>query len=228
MNGIGSKARERALAEQANRQFGVLRWEDLAAAGLGARAIEGRLAVRRLTRVHHRVYALGHTALTAEGRWLAALWACGPGATLSHTSAAAYHGLEPEEPGGPVHVSTTRSIRSRPGIVVHRVRRLEPADVFVPRPFSVTRIPRTFVDLADVLTWPRYRALADDQWTLRLDRIREAQRRAPFRVGAPLVTRLIAADDAHTRSEFERRYLRFADAHGVPRPDALNVLVAGH
>jgi very-short-patch-repair endonuclease len=39
---------------------------------------------------------------------------------------------------------------------------------------------------------------------------------------------LIDADDAHTKSEFERRFLRFLAAHDLPRPDALNIRVAGH
>jgi very-short-patch-repair endonuclease len=43
-----------------------------------------------------------------------------------------------------------------------------------------------------------------------------------------LVTRLIEADDAHTKSEFERRFLRFLKAQQLPPPDALNEDVAGH
>src|SRR5690606_21474739 len=101
-------------------------------------------------------------------------------------------------------------------------------DVFRKGHLAVTTMPRTLVDLADVLAWPDYRAVADGLRVLRLDKVREAQRRAPNRRGAPLVTRLVEADDAHTRSEFERRYLRFCRAHGLPRPDALNVGVAGH
>jgi hypothetical protein len=35
------------------------------------------------------VYAVGHDRLRLEGRWLAAVMACGPGAALSHRDAAA-------------------------------------------------------------------------------------------------------------------------------------------
>ncbi len=196
--------------------------------GLTRNQIAGRLRMSSLTRVHRRVYAFGHTALRAEGRWLAALWTCGPEAVLSHTTASAYNRWTIEEEGAPVHVSTTGTVRSRPGIVVHRVRRLEEIDVFRPRPFAVTTIPRTLVDLADVLPWARYRALADRLPSLHVDKIRQAQQRAPKRRGAPLVTRLVSADDAHTKSEFERRFLRFLTAHDLPRPDDLNVRVAGH
>jgi len=220
--------RERRLRDLATRQFGVLDHTDLVAEGLTRNEIAGRLRMSSLTRVHHRVYAFGHTALRAEGRWLAALWACGPESVLSHTTASAYHRWTFEEEGAPVHVSTTGTIRSRPGIVVHRVRRMDDVDVFRLRPFAVTTIPRTLVDLADVLPWGRYRALADRLPSLHVDKIREAQRRAPKRRGAPLVTRLVDADDAHTKSEFERRFLRFLKTYDLPCPDGLNVRVAGH
>lgn len=161
------------------------------------------------------MYALGHTAVRDEARWLATLWGCREGTVLSHATAAAYHRMGLDATDGSVHVSSTSRVKRRPGVVTHQVRHLAPVDVFRSGPFAVTRIPRTLVDLADVLTWAEYRALADRQSSLRVDRIREAQGRTPFRSGAPLVTRLVDADDAHTRSEFERRYLRFAAAYGV-------------
>lgn len=228
MGARGLKQRESFLAELADRQFGLLRHADLMAAGLTRHDIAARIQARRLARLHHLVYAFGHTALRDEGRWLAALWACGDAAVLSHGSASAYNGWSVEDPGAPVHVTTTGTIRTRPGIVVHRVCRLDRVDVFRRHPFAVTTIPRTFVDLADVLTWREFRAVADAQASLRLDSIAAAQRRAGRRVGRGRVTRLIQADDAHTKSEFERRYLRFARAQGVPRPHGLNVKVAGH
>lgn len=222
--------RERQLLARATGQFGVLHHDHLVAAGLTRGAIARRLASARLTRLHDEVYAFGHTALRDEGIWLAAQWACGDGAVLSHVTAAAFHGwsLPDDLETTAVHVTTTGSRRSRAGIVVHRVRRLDGVDVFGPDPFVVTTIPRTFVDLADVLTWAQYRAIADAQSSLRIDKIWEAQRRAPNRRGAPLVARLIEADDAHTKSEFERRFLRFLVAHGLPRPDGLNERIAGH
>ena len=216
------------LLEQANRQFGLLSFDDLIAERLTRSAIDTALSTCRLTRVHDRVFALGHTALRDEGRWLAAVWACGEGSVLSHLSAGAYHRMCTQDADAPVEVSTTREATSRKGIFVHRVRYLEKADIFSPHPLLVTTIPRTLVDLADVLTWDEYRAVADNLPKLRLDRVKEAQVRAPGRRGAPLVTRLIEADDAHTKSEFERRFLRFSRVHSLPRPSSLNARVAGH
>jgi hypothetical protein len=76
--------------------------------------------------------------------------------------------------------------------------------------------------------WDAFRALADGLPRLEVRAIARAQARCPKRAGAPLVSRLIEADDAHTKSEFERRFLRFTKAHGLPRPDLLNRWVAGH
>jgi very-short-patch-repair endonuclease len=221
-------ARERHLLATADRQFGLLRRADLERAGLGRNAIDKRVATGRLTRLHRGVYALGHSALRDEGRRLAALWACGDGAVLSHLSACGFFGWWQEPADEPVHVTTTAAVHSREGLVVHRVRRLDRADVFRAHPFAVTTIPRTLVDIADLLAWDEYRAVADARPHLDLRAIRGAQARAPFRVGSPRVTRLLDADEAHTKSEFERRFLRFLRAHGLPRPSALNARVAGH
>lgn len=127
-----------------------------------------------------------------------------------------------------MHVSTRSSIKSRDGLAVHRVRYLDRKDLFRPHPLQVTTVPRTVIDIADVLPWHDFRSAVDNLPRLRLDKIKEAQQRAPGRVGAGHVTRLIDANDAHTKSEFERRYLRFASRHSIPRPDDLNVRVAGH
>ena len=39
------------------------------------------------------MYAVGHTKLTPQGYLMAAVLALGPGAVLSHVSAASHHGL---------------------------------------------------------------------------------------------------------------------------------------
>jgi hypothetical protein len=38
----------------------------------------------RIHRIHAGVYAVGHTAITVRGRWMAAVLASGDGAVLSH------------------------------------------------------------------------------------------------------------------------------------------------
>jgi putative AbiEi antitoxin of type IV toxin-antitoxin system len=80
------------VAEPAGRQWGVVSRAQLLALGLGRGAIEHRLRVGRLHVVYRGVYAVGHVALRVEGRFLAAVVACGPAAVLSHRSAAAHWG----------------------------------------------------------------------------------------------------------------------------------------
>jgi predicted transcriptional regulator of viral defense system len=77
----------------ARRQHGVLTRQNLAALGSTPGAIRHRLAIGRLHRVRPGIYAVGRRELTREGRWMAAVLACGPDAVLSHGSAAALWGI---------------------------------------------------------------------------------------------------------------------------------------
>ncbi|WP_354701381.1 hypothetical protein DSM112329_01695 [Paraconexibacter sp. AEG42_29] len=228
MGALRRKPAEERLLTTADDQEGLLRYDDLVAHGLDRNAIRSRRESCRLNRVFDGVYAFGHRQLREEAYWLAALWSCGEDDVLSHFTAAAYHGWRIEASDGRVHVSTTAETTTRTDLAVHRVKTLPRRDVFRSDPYRVTTIPRTLVDLADVMTWPDYRALADSLPSLHLGAIRGAQQRAPNRSGRGRVRRLTEADDAHTKSEFERRYLRFSRAHGLPLPDELNVKRAGH
>ncbi|UTI65949.1 endonuclease domain-containing protein [Paraconexibacter antarcticus] len=219
---------DRDLFKLANRQYGLLTHAQLIAHGLEQHHIQDRLATHRLTRVGAEVYALGHTVLRDEGHWLAAQWSCGHADVLSHHTAGAFHGWRVPAADRRIHLSTTDETTTRGALVVHRVKSLPRADTFRRGPFRVTTIPRTLVDLADVLDWSAFRQLADDLPTLDLVRIRDAQDRAPGRRGRGRVRRLIEADDAHTKSELERRFQRFLVARGLPRPTELNQVVAGH
>jgi Transcriptional regulator, AbiEi antitoxin len=80
-------------AALATSQWGVVSLAQLRGLGLRRGAIEGRLRSGRLRRVHHGVYAVGGAVLPREGRWLAAVLACGNDAVLSHVSAAVHWGL---------------------------------------------------------------------------------------------------------------------------------------
>jgi hypothetical protein len=225
MDGFRSKVP--ALGALCERQDGVVSREQLLALGLTAGRIESWVRHGRLHVRHRGVYAVGRRELSRQGEWLAALLACGPAAVLSHGSAAALHGMAADA-GGAVHVSTTAHGRSRPGLVVHRTRHLEPADVVTLGSFRVTRRPRTLVDLADVLPSAELRAVVDGLRRLDLRALAAAQSRAPNRRGAASVTRLLLTERRRTRSELERRFGRFCAAHGLPRPDATNVREAGH
>jgi very-short-patch-repair endonuclease len=113
----------------AARQHGAVTRAQLEAAGLGSKAITIRVRKGQLHRVHRSVYTLGHRAPNLHARWMAAVLACGDGAVLSHSSAAALWGLlRPID--GPVHVSvpTAAGLMSRRGIRVHRCPSLAPEE----------------------------------------------------------------------------------------------------
>src|SRR5205807_7036063 len=96
--------RHRALAAVAGRQHGVVaRWQ-LRKLEFSRSEIHVLVARGHLHRLHRGVYAVGHTRLTARGRWIAAVLACGPDAVLSHRAAVALWDLRPI-PSGAIDVT---------------------------------------------------------------------------------------------------------------------------
>ena len=124
--------------------WGVISRAELRECGLPDDAIKHRVHSGWLHRVHRGVYAVGHPQLTPEGRFLAAVKACGPNAALSHYSAAIHWGLlEPFERFPDVTAPTPRVHR---GINTHRSRSLL-SDVVVHRDIPTTAPQRTLADL---------------------------------------------------------------------------------
>jgi very-short-patch-repair endonuclease len=145
------KVRARAagiVADIAARQHGVVSAPQLAWAGLSASAITRWAATGRIHRLHRGVYAVGHANVTIEGRWLAAVLACGEGVVLSHESAAALWGISPRCPSL-VHVTVPgyNGRRKRAGIRLHRSATLTRRDTTRRRNIPVTTHARTLDDL---------------------------------------------------------------------------------
>ena len=135
---------------------------------------------------------------------MAAVLACGDGATLSHQSAAAVWGIRPPH-AAEVHVTVTRDVRSRPGIRVHRTLSL---DATVKDGLPITTPARTLHDLKTVLTSGRLDRALEQAQVLGLIRID----------GAP--------EPEFTRSKGERRLKALCNAAGLPIP-RMNQIVAG-
>ena len=76
------------LAKAAERQHGLVTLAQLLDAGLSQSGVTRRVHSGRLHRIHRGVYAVGHAALSQEGRWMAAVLGAGPGAALGHLAAA--------------------------------------------------------------------------------------------------------------------------------------------
>jgi predicted transcriptional regulator of viral defense system len=137
---------DRALAELARRQHGVISREQLARAGVGSTAVSVRLRTGRLHRVHAGVYAVGHRVLSRQGLWMAAVLASGPGALLSHQTAAALWDIRGYS-GGAVHVTVPHKSTSTKRIRRHLSQ--VPADEqVVEEGIPVTSVHRTIFDLA--------------------------------------------------------------------------------
>jgi hypothetical protein len=218
------------VAELARRQHGVVDHADLVGLGVSAPAIGRWSAGGKLHRLYRGVYAVGHQAVSVEGRWLAAVKACGPDAALSHTSGATLCNML--RSSSPIIHVTTPNRRSPKGIRVHRVRRLHPDDVDVVDGIPVTSVARTLLDLADVLQ-PRQLIRAIEQaerlQIFDLRAVESLLARSNGRRTGALRAALAAAggEPPRVNSDWERDLLDFCDDHGIPRP-ALNVSVAGY
>ncbi len=113
------------VARLATTQAGVVGVEQLLALGMTRGAIKHRVRSGRLIRVHRGVYAVGHEALSDRGRMIAALIAAGPGAALSHRTAAYHWKLIPSMPQFPDVTVTGRVPRRRANLRVHQAKRLD-------------------------------------------------------------------------------------------------------
>src|SRR5689334_23358364 len=104
-------------------QWGVVTLDELRACGLTYSAVKIRVARGTLHPLYRGVFAWGHHNIPTEGRWLAAVKACGDRAVLSHYSAAALHELVRWD-GRPFEI-TAPSKRSHPRIKAHRSQDIE-------------------------------------------------------------------------------------------------------
>ena len=191
-------------------------------AGLTRTAISARVGSGHWQRVHPGVFAtfIGPPCRAAP-LWAAVLRA-GPGATLSHQTAAELHGLT-RTAARLIHVTVPaeRRVESGAGIIIHRSARILQARHPCQAP-QRTRIEETVLDLAeaartfdDALGWAC--AACGGRLTTP-QRIRDAMaRRARLRFREPLE---LALDDiaAGAHTVLEHRYLRDVERpHGLPR-----------
>jgi very-short-patch-repair endonuclease len=224
--------RERAIAEVAGRQRGVVTRGQLLAAGLTTDAIDYRLRLGRLHVLYRGVYMLGHARPAAGARELGAVLACGPGAVLSHRSAAGRWRLLPP-PRDEVDVTVSgRRGESKRGIRVHRVAALDRRDVRNLGGIRVTAPARTLLDLAAVVS-PREleRALAE-AYARRLVRRNEVAAllaRLGRRPGVAVLRSLLETDASPslTRSEAEERLLALVATAELPGPES-NIRIGRH
>jgi very-short-patch-repair endonuclease len=223
--------RDQVVGGLADRQHGVVRREQLLAAGVGRGAIVRALDAGRLRPVFRGVYAVGHIALRREGWWMAALLACGEGAALSHRTAAQAWGLM-TGPTLPIDVTAAAAKgRKHTDITLHRML-LAPLDALVRDNLRLTTPSRTIVDLAATLEGRALRETVERAQDLRRfdpNDIRETLARAPRRPGTRRLLDLItvlAPDEDNARSHLERLFLALTRRARLPKP-ATNRDIAG-
>jgi very-short-patch-repair endonuclease len=216
-------------------QHGPVAHHQLLQLGLTQEQIAYRLRVGRLVRRHPEVYLVGHEVLPREGRWMAAVLACGVNAVLSHWDAAAHWGVAPSR-GARVHVTKPSRSGRDPDparIRLHRVATLQPWERTLTDGIPTTTVARTLLDLSPHL---RPRAMEDViAQSLRLHvfdlvAVRRCLTEHPRQHGAPALRRLLdelAGNEAvDLRSVLEVFLLQLCDDHHLPRP-AANVRIAG-
>jgi very-short-patch-repair endonuclease len=201
--------------------------------GLTPQMVRSRLKSGHLVRLHRGVYAVGHRQLRPQGISLAALFAVGPGAVLSHRDAAGLHNLRPAN-----HRETDVTVdgQRRPfdGVRVYRAS-LPADDVTTIDGLPVTTLARTLVDLAGVVPKDHLaKALNEAERARKLD-LRAIERvlaRTRTRNGPAHRTIRAALEDlrAHgtrlTRSKLEVLFAALVRTHELPFP-ATNAHVHG-
>ena len=220
--------RGQRLASLADRQHGVVSIRQLRRLGHSHSSVEKAVAAGRLHRLHHGVFAVGHTNLSLEGRCLAAVLGSGPSSLLSHYSAGWLLGLISTRPV-PVHVTTPVPRKRRDAVRIHHSRTLIDVDRTLERGIPVTSVARTALDLAAVVRFRNLRRLIRRSEELRvfdLADFRLVLARNRGHRGAYQLDRALGIYEPPrlTRSELEREFLALVERDGLGSPiTAFNV-----
>ncbi|WP_026911623.1 DUF559 domain-containing protein [Patulibacter minatonensis] len=221
------------VADIAGRQLGLITRHQLGECGVGRGAIASWIEREILLRSEFGVFAFGRPTEDPRARYLAAVLSLpGPG-WLCGTSAGDAWDILPRRPSGPPQVCVVGGgARSRPGVLVRRLRTLDAGDRTARGPLPVTSLARTVVDLGgelgvDDLERSFAEAMAVHGLSTRVVAY-AAERRGRFR-GVATVRRLLELADGpqRTRSELERELRRLVRASGLPEP-RMNVRIGRH
>lgn len=223
---------DRLIGRLASGQHGLVsRRQLLTELGISKDAVDKRVRRGLLRPVHRGVYAVGHDALTLSARWLAAVLSQGPGAVLSHASAAALWGIRhTSSPTFEVTVAARGGRRVPDRIRLHRVGELPDRHVTSVEAVPVTTCARTLADLAPRLSAGDLERAVEQSERLGLFDLEEVRSAVAGRPGCRRLFAICAAADPvppFTRSELERCFLLLCRDHGLPRP-SVNAWVGGH
>jgi len=208
------------VARVAGAQWGAIGHLQLRDCGVGSSTVSRWVSEGRLHPRYPSVYAVGHSKLPVEGELTAALLAAGPGATLSHATAAWWWGLTQDEPRV-IEISVPGRRRAPDGLRFYERRHLGTTHH---RRLPITTVVQTLLDFAAGATTEQVRrALAEAEYHRLLDVARippEALGR-----GRPGSATLRAAIGRHqpqlarTRSELEKAFIALCESTKIPVPE---------
>jgi len=219
------------VARLAAQLWGVLSVDELRECGLSDDAVGVRVGNGRLHPIHRGVYAVGHANPPLEGRFLAAVKACGPRAVLSHYSAAVLWGFvdwDDRYPEVTVLGTAPRAhtcpVHAKPGVLDHQ-------DVARHEAVRVTAPARTLLDLASILPYKSLRRAVRQGQSLKrvnIALLADVLGRSGRRHGVRKLARIVATGPAPTRSELEDVVLDLILRGGIAHPEVnVPLVVAG-
>jgi very-short-patch-repair endonuclease len=206
----------------ARRQHAIVSSDQLREVGYTRQAIHHRIRAGRLHPLHRGVYAVGRAHVTDHGRWMAAVIACGKGAALSHSSAAALWRIGVEKRGLVELSLPSLSRRCRPGLQIHQRPSLRSRDVTTEYGIPVTSPTQTLIDMSLRLDKPGVERMINEADKYDLTHPPQLRDALGARAGEPGVARLRHILDRRTfrltKEELERRFLPLARKAGLPVP----------
>lgn len=232
-----SEQRPITWQERIDFQAGVVSRRQALRQGISSKTVDCKAKSGTWRRMHRGTYATFNGVPPRDARLWAALLRAGPGAVLSHETAAEIHGVV-DRPSGKIHITVPATRNPArwskvPGVVIHRSRNIA-SQPLPPWQLPRTPIAETVLDLVaasksfdDAYSWLS-RAVGRGLTTA--DMINEAlTARSRMRWRAWLAD---ALDDVDRGVMFplERRYVRDLErAHGLPaaRRQAKRKLASG-
>jgi hypothetical protein len=210
------------VALRAAEQEGQITTPQLRAYGLDSHAVLRRVRSGWLHPMYRGVYAVGHAGVKREGRFMAAVLACGDRAWLSWFAAGVHMEFMAWEEGPPHVTVVGTKARRVEGIVVHRARSLHWRDTYRFKGIPVTSPARTLLDLATVLAPADLRTAARRAQALHRVSVRdllEVVTRSNGHPGVGALRTVIADGPAATRNTYEDLVLDLLDSSDIERPE---------
>lgn len=201
---------DKLIARVAAEQWGVVAMDDLREIGLSRQRIAKRVAAGRLFPIHRGVWAVGHPRLSLEGRFYAAVRACGAGAVLSHYCACVLWGLRPWIHRFPDVTSPAQ--RRQKGINHHRSDHIEAT---VHKGIPVVIPAQAIFGIAPVVPFDSLRGAVNH--ALGLELVTPPELVTYSGRGAQSLRRVLATA-APTKSENENLVLHLIHQAGLPAP----------